>query len=263
VNNLPRCVSPRCKVDPETRTLTPRYIQDGLRLCAICARILGEDVLILAVRHRQLGLVLAATSDPNAPRTSGGTRDANIKLNLRAAVLRRDIETTLHDLTGLIVDQRGFAWPADRTVTVAARPYGFIGPMPASVHYDRTFRVAALARFCARSAAWVAARDDAEQWAGDLRELATGESRAVAFPSGVRRFVLPGLSGEPFLACPERVDDGEPCPGYVWAIVRKDGDRLPSQIMCNHDDTHQWSSTQWVKFGRRMLRAAGVERAAA
>jgi hypothetical protein len=84
----------------------------------------------------------------------------------------------------------------------------------------------------------------------------------VAFPSGARRFVLPGLSGEAFLRCPEVVDD-EPCVGEVWAIVRRDGDRLPSQIMCTFDDTHQWSSVQWVKFGRRVLKAAGIERAAA
>jgi hypothetical protein len=170
MNQRPRCVSPRCKKDPETGEPTPRYVQDGLSLCDIDARILGEDILVAAVRYRQLGVVLIATGDPGAPRTSGGTKDANLKLNLRAAALRRDIERALGDLTMLIVGQRGFAWPVDRAVD--QRPLGFIGPL--TLRARRTVRVPALARFVARSALWVAGRDDAGTWAEQLRELATG-----------------------------------------------------------------------------------------
>lgn len=272
MNERPRCVSPRCTI--RTRHLTtcpdtekcggclPRPALDGRKLCDVCARILGEDVLVAAIRHRQLGLVLTGTSDPGAPRTSGGSHDANIKLNDAAAEMRYEIEKTLGDLTDLIVAERGFTWPGQTVTTVDERAAGFIGPMRTHVRVQRIVRVPVLATFCARSAPWLAGRDDVGEWATWLRELANGRSRSVAFPSGVRRFVLPGLDGGN-LHCPEKIDD-EPCPGEIQAIVRKDGDRLPSQVTCTFDDQHNWTSVQWMKFGHRMLKAAGLhERAAA
>jgi hypothetical protein len=272
MNNRPRCVSPRCTIRnrhldscPDTEKCggcLPRPALDGRILCEVCTRILGEDVLVAAIRHRQLGLVLTGASDPSAPKTSGGSYDANIKLNDAAAEMRYEIEKTLCDLTDLIVDQRGFTWPGRTVVTVEQRPAGFVGPMRAHIHAERTVRVPELARFCARSAPWLAGYSEAGVWAAWLRELANGRSRSVAFPSGVRRFILPGLAGGN-LRCPEKVED-EPCPGEVQAIVRADGDRLPSRVTCTFDDEHNWTSAQWMKFGSRMLKAAGLhERAAA
>jgi hypothetical protein len=255
MNSRLLCVSPRCRRDPDGNPI-PRYAADGLRLCDICTNMVGEDALITAVRYRQLGLVLTRSGLAGEERTSRSKPDANLHLNLRAAALRRDIETTVGGLATLIARQRGFAWPTD--VRVADRPDGFIGPMP--LLSVRSVRLPVLARFVARSHQWLAAHEAADRHAGTLRELATGEPYRVAFPGGVRRFVLPGLTaGVRYLACPEEVDDGqgsEPCPGVLWTTLRRDGDYLPAEILCNHDETHQWPIRQWMKLGSRLRRRA-------
>jgi hypothetical protein len=240
----------------------PGLAADGLRLCNHHTRRLGPDLLVLAARHRQLGLVLAGTGQGGGERTSGGDKNPNMNLNLRAAAVRRDIEQLLTRLARTICSQRGFGWPTETWRTVADRPfYGFVGPMPLVAHTRQTFAIPPLARLAARSADWLAAHELAGEYAAQIGELARQAFR-TAFPTGTRMFELPGLNGERFLACTHKVDDedrpGEqkPCPGYLWTIVRKDGDRLPSQIMCNADDEHQWPSTQWVKFGKQLLRDA-------
>ncbi len=255
MNPRPLCVSSRCKRDTDGN-LTPRYALDGGNLCPICRNMLGEDALIAAVRYRQLGLVLTGGGRAGEEQVKRSKPDANLTLNLRAAALRRDIEREIGGLAKLIADQRGFTWPVDRRL--AERPLGFIGPMPMLSHPST--RLPPLARFVARSQDWLAAHDRAGDHAATLRELATGEAYRVAFPGGTRRFVLPGMAGDKYLACPEE-PDGEPCPGVLWTILRRDGDYLPSHITCNHDETHEWSIRQWMKLARRVMRAAGVEAA--
>jgi len=238
----------------------PGLAADGLRICTHHARRVGVDTLILAARHRQLSLTLAGTGQPGE-RTSGGNRNPNINLNLRAAAIRRDIETLLTRLARTITSQRGFGWPTDTLTVVTERPYGFIGPMPATIRTRHTFRVPPLARLVARSADWLAAHQRAGEYATDLGDLSRQAFR-TAFPTGTRVFELPGLNGERLLACPHVVPDEDtadgtkPCPGNLWTILRRDGDRLPAQIMCNHDDEHQWPASQWIKLGRQMLKAA-------
>lgn len=247
----PLCLSPRCRRNPETGAVTPRWASDGGNLCYICTNILGEDALIVAVRYRQLGLVLTGAGRAGEERANRGKPDANLHLNLRAAALRRDIERAVGSLAQLITDQRGFNWPTEQHT--AERPPGFIGPL--RLVTTPTTRVAPLARFVARSREWLAAHNRADEHAALLRELATGETYRVAFPGGVRKFVLPGMGEDRYLACPETVE-GEPCPGILWTVLRRDGDYLPSQVACNHDETHQWPTQSWLKLGRRLIRRA-------
>lgn len=256
------CVIPKrhldsCEDRPECGGCLPGLAADGLRICAHHARRLGADILTLAARHRQLGLVLTGTGQPGE-RTSGGNKNPNITLNLRAAALRRDIEALLTRLARLVASQRGFGWPTESWKTIAERPYGFVGPMPTVTHTRHTFRIPALAQLVARSAEWLAAHDRAGEHAAQLGDLARRAFRS-AFPTGTRVFELPGLDGERLLACPHVIEseDGEQaCPGNLWTILRRDGDRLPAQIMCNHDEQHQWPASQWMKLGRQMLKAA-------
>jgi hypothetical protein len=241
----------------------PGLAADGLLLCRHHTRLIGEHVLTIAARHRQIGAVLAGATRPGE-KVRGGTRNPNISLNLRAAAVRRDIDGELHRLTRLICRERGFAWPTEARPPIVAKPayYGFIGPLPLVHHQPHpTDRVPPIARVVARSSTWLAGHPAA----GTISERLTDLNRrayAVAFPSGTRVFELPGLNGERLLACPERVDDGVECPGNLWTILRRDGDRLPAQIMCNHDDEHQWPAQQWMKLGRRMLRAQAQQVAA-
>lgn len=252
--NLPLCVSPRCRRNQDTGELEPRPANGGCNLCDICTRILGEDTLIAAVRHRQLGLVLTGSGQPGEERTSRSKPDANLSINLRAAALRRDIETTIGQLARLIVDRRGFTWPVDEGI--AKRPLGFIGPMPWV--RNPTVRIAALCRFVARSRDWLAAHNDAALHAEVLRELARGQAYRVAFPGGIRRFTLPGMTGEQYLACPETDEDNEPCPGVLWTILRRDSETLPAEVVCNGEEAHQWPTSQWIRLGRKLLRRAGL-----
>lgn len=257
MHTRPLCLSPRCKTDPETGVVISRYALDGSNLCVVCRNMLGEDALVAAVRYRQLGLVLAGSGKAGEERTSRSKPDANVSLNLRAAAIRRDIERELGDLTKLIVDRRGFHWPTE--ARLAERPLGFIGPMP--MLHPQSVRLPVLARFVARSRDWLAAHDKADEHAAILRELAIGAAYRVAFPGGTRRFILPGIGpDERYLECPEQVE-GEDCPGVLWTILRKDGDYLPSQIACNHDETHQWPIRAWMKLGRTLMRRAGREAA--
>jgi hypothetical protein len=261
---------PLCAVDPCTipkrhldscedhtacKGCLPGLAADGLRICTHHAGRIGPDVLTLAARHRHLGLALAGTGQAGGERTSGGDRNPNVNLNLRAAAVRRDIEQLLTRLARLICSQRGFGWPTE--TYVAARPEGFIGPMP--VRTRHTFEVTALAKLVARSADWLAAETRAPEHATQIAELSRQAFR-TAFPTGTRVFELPGLDGERYLACPNQIPDegceGETkaCPGNLWTILRKDGDRLPAQIMCNADEEHQWPASQWIKLGKRMIK---------
>jgi hypothetical protein len=259
------CIIPKRHLDScdttDCKGCLPGLAADGLRLCTHHATRIGRDVLTLAARHRHLALALAGTGQGGGERTSGGDKNPNINLNLRAAAVRRDIETLINRLARTVTSQRGFAWPTVTTVTVAERPYWFVGPMPAITRTRHTYEMAPLARLIARSADWLAAQQCAAEVSVELSELARQAFR-TAFPTGTRMFELPGLNGERLLACTHTVEDEDapdgkkPCPGNLWTIVRKDGDRLPSQIMCNADDKHQWPSTQWVKFGKQILKEA-------
>src|SRR5688572_23291055 len=79
VRNEPLCVSPRCKRDSETGTFLARPAAAGLRLCGICVKRLGENILTCTVRYRELGLVLTATGGGgNQERTTGGDKNPNM-----------------------------------------------------------------------------------------------------------------------------------------------------------------------------------------
>jgi hypothetical protein len=250
----PTCVSLRCKRDQDGNP-TPRLAADGLRLCTICTNMVGEDALVAAVRYRQCGLVLTATGA--AGEKTSGSKDPNTQLNLRAAAARRDIQRVLSDLAVLICHQRGFTWPTE--VRAADRPPGFIGPMP--LVRTRVYRLPAVARFVATSAQWLAAHEQADDHAQLLRELATGDAYRVAFPSGVRKFVIRDPNGA-YIDCPKTLDGTDlPCPGVLWTILRPD-DGLPSEWLCNHDEQHFWPASEWIKLGKRLRRQFVREEAA-
>lgn len=222
------CHASHCRRDPETDQPAPRETAPGLNLCPICRRRLAEDALYAAVRYQDCGLALTATGQPGGAVVSG-TTDHGLALNAAAVEARSLIRHTLCAMTSRICDERGFTLPADDVPT--------------------------LARYVARNAEWAAARDDAGDWSAELRELAWGRPRRVAYPGRSRRFAIK-LPGGRYAPCVETVEvddtaDREACPGRLWTILSADAP-TPSEIVCDFDEQHRWPASRWLRLGAAM-----------
>lgn len=85
---------------------------------------------------------------------------------------------------------------------------------------------------------WLAAHEAADTWANEWSDLHR-QARRAAHPSGIRRFDLfPCIETE--------------CPGILTVILRPHDDLLPSEITCDHNPEHIWSSSKWMALGRRI-----------
>jgi hypothetical protein len=59
--------------------------------------------------------------------------------------------------------------------------------------------------------------------------------------------------------CPGTMN-GNPCPGIIRATLRADDDLLPSELRCNAETPHAWSSSEWRMLERRLHFNAGAAR---
>jgi hypothetical protein len=174
--------------------------------------------------------------------------DPNLQLNDAAADARLAIRATLVSWCRLVSEERGISLPG--RWQVRERPPGFIGPMPRE--WITIDEMQAIGAYLAKHAEWLAAHPAADDAVTELHDLAHGEARRIAYPGGGRRFPIPGPDGH--ARCPEKtaVDDTEtlePCPGTLWTILRRDASLLPSEVVCNHDETHRWPTSRWLKLG--------------
>lgn len=221
------CHSPRCKLDPETGLLIPREAAPGLNLCSICLRILGEDALMAAVRHNDLGLALTASGGTGEK--VGRSAERTTTLNDAAVEARTAIRHTLVAMTTMIAEKRGFTLPADT--------------------------VPAMAIYVARYRDWLAAHDAAGDHAAELRELTEGHAKRIAYGARSSRFPLK-VGRDEYAPCTEHVvvDEDtqatEPCPGTLWTILRG----AESLVACNFDTGHTWPQTAWFKLGAKLDR---------
>jgi hypothetical protein len=134
----------------------------------------------------------------------------------RAVEIRTEIRHTLAGWSRVIEDSRGFALPPDNINSVAA--------------------------YVARSGLWLAASDYADEVSQELRSL-VARAWTVAYPSGAHTVHI-GPCIQP------------DCPGILRAVVRRADSLLPSEVVCDADDTHRWTPTQWHTLGRAMRKAA-------
>jgi hypothetical protein len=227
------CASPRCGIrgrhapgceDTETcRGCLPRQAADGIYLCDVHARRIGEDALVVALRYNDLGQALTSSSSALGDIVSGSKKETGLQLNEKAAEMRMVIKHRLVSTVRMISEERGLPLPEDR--------------------------VPALARYIARHAQWIAAHPAAADLADELAETAS-EAFHIAQPSGARRYQLKDPAGQP-VVCRATVEEGEACPGSLWTILRRVDSLLPSELVCDHDNEHFVPADKWLTFGRQ------------
>jgi hypothetical protein len=133
-------------------------------------------------------------------------------MNPAAADIRSAIRTVLASWAGLVADERRLKPPARD--------------------------VPALARFLCRHGEWLSRHAAAGDIADEIQDL-TRTARNIAYPDRIRRVHI-GY-------CP----DGD-CGGDLVALMRPDGDPLPSEIICTISPGHSWPITWWTKLARRI-----------
>lgn len=217
------CLSPHCYTT-ELGVLVPRQAADGLRLCNPCVSRLAPQSLAAADLYDELALALTTSGTPGEtpPPNKPGSREPN-----EAAVWSRaHIRHTLASWCKLIAEDRGLSLPDD------------------DVH--------AMASYIGRHSMWLAAQSFADEVCVELRELAFGRARAVAYPSGGRSYQIRAADGQP-VPCPCRIEgEDEKCGGTLWAILRRSDSPLPSELACDVDDGHRLASTQWLRYGQQL-----------
>jgi hypothetical protein len=236
------CSSPRCKPptrhkpdcvgDPQEpcRGCLPARAADGLRLCQWETDRLGQQPLEAATLHAELGLALVGSGSGDGIGQKNPGRGLN--LNPKVVEHRATIRHVLAAIALRIAEERGFTLPADN--------------------------VRAVAGFVAASSQWLAAHEEAGQFAVELAELVE-VGRSLRQPSQTRIIEI-GPCPQKLAIEPDEDDvDGEvmhiSCAGVVRALLRTEASLLPSAIQCDADDEHAWDSTQWSKLGRQMQQA--------
>lgn len=228
----PLCASPRCAsrgrhvpdcVDEECWGCLPRQADDGIYLCVVCARRIGQDALTIALRYADLGRVLTTSGSALGDIVSGSKRETGLQLNEQASEMRTVIKHRLVSTARMISEERGLPLPEDR--------------------------VPALARYVTKHARWIAAHAAAGDIAEELADTASDSFR-IAQPSGARRYQLKDPDGNP-VGCRETVEEELPCPGSLWTILRRTDSLLPSELVCDHDEDHYVPADKWMSFGRQ------------
>lgn len=106
----------------------------------------------------------------------------------------------------------------------------------------------AAALFLARRLDWLRAHEDAGQAYSELNAAMSRAMVAVDRPLHRTRFEVG--------PCP-CVNHEKPCPGAVFAYIPV-ADSIPAVLRCRHPDCGAvWTTDQWLRVGRLMLRRMG------
>lgn len=115
---------------------------------------------------------------------------------------------------------------------------------PTSTHIDE------LVPFVVRWVDWLLEYlpDDAENLAADARKHARA-LRGVVQGLGSRKFPIGPCIEHGVSDMGERI----PCPGEMTAVLRREDELLPSEIVCTVDNQHHWAASDWMRLGRRII----------
>lgn len=218
----PTCIGCSCGRQPRCTALEhcdgclPRLAADGAYICVPHRNRLAEDAMTAALFYAELELRLALSDRPGELVTGTPTRSPAV--NEAAVEARKLIRHTLVGWSKLISEERGITLPDD-TVT-------------------------AMGGYVAKHADWLAATEYADEVCDELHELAWGQPRRVARPSGTKVKELG--------PCPV-----EECAGAVMVVVRRAHALLPTiEVTCDAEQPHRWTSDQWRALARAMERRA-------
>lgn len=200
----------------------PRLAADGVNLCTWHLAKLGEDPVQLADLYDEIGLRLAGSG--SAGEKTSGTPNRGIAIDERAVEMRSEIKEMLRSWAAMIAEERGWEPPDDEV-----RP---------------------IAEFVARDPSWLAAHGAAADASSEFRDLVR-RAYSVAYPSGARRWQIK-RDGQT-VPCPESTEEG-PCPGTLWALLRRTDSLLPSVLQCDVADEHSISASRWLTLGRELRR---------
>lgn len=196
-------------------------------ICDTCARIFTRNVGILADTYDDVAAAVAGTSNFAITEytAAGGTMETGLVINELASQTRANIEGFTRWLVGTVLETKPTTPVPSGTVPERLRWVARWHATVFTLMLDRERIIEAVAS--AQAAANVA--------------------RRAAYPTGDRRLPLPAT-------CRHDIE-GEPCGAELVAVIRKDNYR-PSEIQCVNDREHSIPSTEWIKYGREIMRAA-------
>lgn len=200
--------------DDGCRGCLPRPAGDGLRICWPHRDSVAQDAIQAAETWVELEGMLAAGGGNGLGEAVAGTRDRELKVNPAAIKARADIEAKLASWSGLIASERGWT-PPERDIP-------------------------RLGEFVAASATWIAGHPLAAQAVAELRSVAWGQARRIAYPDGSKVHTM--STGCPIAECP----------GSARAYLRRPDSLLPAgEIRCDVEESHRWRSSEWLGLVKR------------
>lgn len=232
------CVNPRCRIPGRhaegcagnCRGCQRAWSADGLRLCPVCARRIGENAVKLGKLYVELELVLRPSGAGG--RSSGKPGSASPPRDDVVAT-RTEIRHVLAGWCRVVSEERGLDLPADEVSAMGAY---------LRLHGD-----------------WLAASDYADEVSDELAGL-VGRAWGLAYPNGTRRVrVGPcprcgGVASGQWVV--ERLPAGFIGPpnrsGMLVAVVRDKDGKLPSEVYCDLVAEHEWDAPQWRQLDREV-----------
>jgi len=225
------CQSTNCR--PTDRG-GPREVEPSRPLCRNCADWFGRNLTQIAEMLPDLRGRLGVEGKAGEKLT--GTK-------LPGIVINEEVSDLLAELT---------EWA--RYLAKQVRRYHKLTQPPQS------FDVDTLLVWLAKYHAWRLAHHDDRELAVYVVDCAAwyrSEIQRMAYPSGSRRFDIPGGVCRVMVVPDDAIDGhpGYPCVGQLYAIVRDGASLLPSEIVCDRNADHRIPSGQWVQYARQLEKA--------
>jgi hypothetical protein len=191
---------------------------DGLQLCRYHLERVGTDATTIADLYDELAYSVMPTGNGHGQpigRSSEGPPAPRDKV----VDIRTEIRHVLAGWCRLVGEERGIQLPADE--------------------------VSAMGGYVAKHATWLAAHSVADEVADELSSLRR-RAWSIAYPNGTKVVEV----GPCPHALNAAVGYAEPCGGTLRAIVRPSEVLLPSEVVCDLDPEHRWSSSEWRQLDR-------------
>jgi hypothetical protein len=225
--HLPDCAGEDC------RGCQPRPAADGVLLCQVDQERIGTDATTIADIYDELAYsVMPSGNGQGQP--IGRSSDGPPAPRDKVVNIRTEIRHVLASWCRLVGEERGHQLPADE--------------------------VSAMGAYVAKHATWLAAHGAAGEVAEELSSLRR-RAWSVAYPNGTRVMEIGpcpqvvvmqhDCEGQPVPPHHPACVRAEPCPGTLRAIMRpRDEGLLPSEVVCDTDPQHRWSSSEWRQLDR-------------